>query len=140
MIIAIDFDGTVVLETEWNYLGALKLQPNVKQALQLMKKADHHLLLYSARTNRAIFDRKLDPLVRSGTIGAVASSEATCDLANQRWQAMTKFVEEELPGVFDAIDDGLQGKPRADLFIDNKAITFGTYGMQWPEIAQVLGV
>jgi hypothetical protein len=140
MIIAIDFDGTVVVETEWNYLGPLQLQPYAKRTLRQLKESGHHLLLYSARNNRALYDQSLDPLVQAGVVGSVAPSQRTISLAKRRYQHMVKFVLSELPGIFDAIDDGRQGKPRADIYIDNKAITFGVYGMEWPEIAQVFGV
>jgi hypothetical protein len=52
---------------------------------------------------------------------------------------MVSFIQREAPGIFDAIDDGQQGKPLADIFIDDRALTFGPRGMDWAEIAAVYG-
>jgi hypothetical protein len=53
---------------------------------------------------------------------------------------MVDTVEYGLAGIFDAIDDGRQGKPMADLFIDDKGIKFGgPDGMDWPAIADLYG-
>lgn len=140
MIIAVDFDGTVVCEQPWDYLGPLRLQPNVQHALYSLKNAGHSLLLYSARANRSLqAEPSLDPMYRAGVI-SFPRNRQTAVLAQTRFTAMVDFVERELPGVFDAIDDGRQGKPNADLFIDNRAINFGPFGMDWSEIAGCWGV
>lgn len=140
MIIAVDFDGTVVKETAWNYLGPLVLEQNALPALYALRNAGHSLLLYSARANQALQAQpSLDPLHRAGVITFPRTLQ-TAALAGMRFKAMVEFVETELPGIFDAIDDGRQGKPNADLFIDNRAVNFGPYGMDWQEIAGCWGV
>jgi hypothetical protein len=142
MIIAIDFDNTVV-EQDGNYADLetpLRLKPGAMAALTSLKAAGHILLLFSARANRALVGETpdIDPLHRAGVVNRAQRPASLC-LNTARFNQMVCFVEEKLPGIFDAIDDGLQGKPNADLFIDDKAITFGPLGMNWQGIAARYG-
>ena len=140
MIIAVDWDGTVVEQKTYDDVTTpFVLKKNAKRGLEYLKEAGHQLLLYSARANRAIReDIELDPLFRAGVRGDYAT-ELSRQLAIARYQEMVTFVEAELSGIFDAIDDGRQGKPDADLFIDDKAVSFGEVGLQWHEIALIWG-
>jgi len=54
---------------------------------------------------------------------------------------MLAFCDQELAGVFDAVDDGMQGKPLADLFIDDRALSFGdgVDRIGWEHIAVLYG-
>ena len=138
MIFAIDFDNTVV-EQDGAYSDLetpLRLKPGAMAGLTSLKAAGHILLLYSARANRALVGEhpEVDPLHRAGCVNRMQRHGSLC-LNTARYQQMVAFVEEKLPGIFDAIDDGMQGKPNADLFIDDKAITFGPLGMNWQQIA-----
>ena len=58
-----------------------------------------------------------------------------------RYDQMVAFVGRELPGVFDAIDDGAGGKPNVDLFIDDKCLRFGRgmHAAGWRELAHWYG-
>ena len=51
------------------------------------------------------------------------------------------FANDRLPDVFDAIDDGVQGKPSADLYLDDKALClgYGAYGVDWGEVITMYG-
>lgn len=142
MIIAIDFDNTVV-EQEGAYDDLetpLKLKPMARPALMALKQAGHILLLYSARANQALIGdyAHVDPLHRAGIVNRKQGDQSK-RINRARYKQMVDFVNEKLPGLFDAIDDGLQGKPNADLFIDDKAITFGPLGMHWGQIAARYG-
>lgn len=141
MIIAIDFDNTVV-EQDGAYDDLetpLRLKPMARAALMALKQAGHILLLYSARANQALLGAaSSDPLHRAGVVNR-EQTDASEVLNRARFEQMVSFVNETLPNIFDAIDDGLQGKPNADLFIDDKAITFGPLGMHWGQIAARYG-
>lgn len=136
MIIAVDFDGTVVEDAK-----ELALKPGAKEALAAMKRAGHALLLFSARANRALReDPNLDPLVRAGVRRVNQDAWNRSQPTNERrYQEMLDFVRKELPGVFAAVDDGKQGKPLVDLFIDDRAYHFGSDGFEWRELGIVLG-
>ena len=146
MIIALDFDGTVVDDSRpyADTTSPLRLLPGAKEGLAALKKARHTLILWSARSNRALReDPALDPLVRAGVkkLDRAAWEEAR-PIHQARYQQMISFVKRDLPGVFDAIDDGMVGKVSADLFIDDKALRFGRSlsGSSWPTIAVQYGV
>lgn len=146
MIIALDFDGCIVSMAGRAYNDVttpLKFMPGAKRALLSLRRAGHTLLLYSARANRAIrLDPQMDPLVRAGVRRVHKPAwEEDSALNEARYQQMVDFVAVELPGVFAAIDDGMQGKPCADLFVDDRALRYGhgVAGMGWNEIAHIYG-
>ncbi len=141
MIFAINFDGTVVQDSE-----PLTLVPGAKRALQALKAADHVLLLYSSRANLAErIDPNFNPLVRAKRIEIDIDHWRKHEqpVAEKRYQDMLAFVEKQLPGLFDAIDDGVQGKPVADIFLDAKAWRLAHGGeldtLDWRRIAQRYG-
>lgn len=143
MLIAVDFDGVIVSKERAfsDVTSPLQMQAYAKEGLESLKRAGHTLLLYSARANRALlFTPEHDPLVRAGVKRpngeAWASSRA---LHWARYHQMLRFVETQLPGLFDAIDDGLQGKPLADLFVDDRASEFGVGAKGWLELAHIYG-
>ena len=146
MIIAVDWDGTCV-EQDRPYDDVKtppKLRPGAKAALAALKRAGHVLVLWSARASPALrTNPSLDPLVRAGVrkvhLGEWQRSRAVNEA---RYQQMLGFVRRELPGVFDAIDDGAAGKlPGVDLFVDDRAVRFGyaVGAAGWPEIAEMYG-
>lgn len=142
MIIAIDFDDTLV-ERGPAYSDTktpLVLKPGAREALESLKRAGHVLLLWSGRNNRSRqFLPEFDPLVRSGDVGRYPTDESR-KIEADRYRQMVHFCDSSLPGIFNAIDDGRQGKPAADIFIDDKGIRFGgPDGMEWPEIAALYG-
>ena len=51
---------------------------------------------------------------------------------------MVKFVNDELPGIFHYIDDGMQGKVLADLFIEDRAWTSPATPINWIEVVRTL--
>lgn len=130
MLIAVDFDGTIVEEDGRPFADTtspLKFLPGAREALLSLKRAQHTLLLWSCRSNRALLqDPNLDPLVRAGVRRSkMPRWEAELTVHFARLRQMERFVEAHLAGVFAAIDDGVQGKPCADLFIDNRALRYG---------------
>ena len=145
-LIAIDFDNTVVEQDGRDYEDVttpLRFLPGAYAGLLALKAAGHILLLYSARANRAHrVDPNLNPLVRAG----IKKIDIDRWMKNQplneaRYQHMISFVEEELPGIFDAVDDGLQGKPSADLYLDDKALGlgYGAHAVDWDEVTRMYG-
>lgn len=145
MIIAIDFDDTVVEQDHpYEDLEApLRLKPGAADGLRALKHAGHTLLLWSARANRALReDPEFNPLVRAGlTRIDRARWERMRPVNIARYNQMVAFVEVELPRIFDAVDDGVQGKPCVDLFIDDRAMRYGAgaLGMTWRQIAHTYG-
>lgn len=141
MIIAIDFDGTVVKqEHAFDDLATpLELIEGAAEALQSLKRAGHLLLLYSARANAAHrIDPRLSALVRAGKIPLDWEKwQKRKHVVERRYQQMIEFVNTSLPGVFDAIDDGMQGKPSADLYVDDRA--FFNPLEDWPWLAARFG-
>lgn len=146
MVIAIDFDGTIVVQDGRAYgdvEAPLEFIPGAREGLAALKAAGHTLLLWSARLSRSLLvDPMLDPLVRSGARHAdLAAWKASLPLNQARAQQMLDFVERELPGTFDAIDDGAAGKPQVDTFIDDKAVRagYGPGASSWQRIAWLYG-
>lgn len=126
MIIAVDFDGTIVKHNHHaSDADAFEARDGAVKALRALKAAGHTLLLYSTRSNRALReDPDLDPLVRAGVRRVDRKAwKAAQPLHERRFAAMKAWVARELPGVFAAVDDGGQGKPDVDVFIDDKALS-----------------
>lgn len=146
MLIAVDFDGVVVSDKGRSFSDTatpLQFMPGARDGLHALKRAGHTLLLYSARANRSLlYTTEWDPLVRAGVRrpNQPAWQEAR-EVYRARYKQMIDFCAQYLPNVFDAIDDGLQGKPLADLFIDDRALSFGDGAdrIQWQEIALLYG-
>lgn len=145
MIFAVDFDDTIVsqdhpyddLVTPLSFVVDPSTGINAKDALLSLKKAGHSLLLWSARSNKALlYNPELDPLVRAGVRRLDEKMfQRFKPLHWGRYLQMLSFVQAELPGVFDAIDDGSCGKPLVDFFIDDKALS----ASGWGEIADAYG-
>ncbi len=145
MILALDFDG-VIVEQDHAYddlATPLRFVPDAKAGLLRLKRANHVLLLWSGRSSPALLrDPELDPLVRAGAKRLNrAAWEKMRPVHQARYEQMLAFVEVNLPGVFDAIDDGAGGKPSVDLFIDDKALRFGhgMGGLSWRALAYYYG-
>ena len=128
MWIVIDFDGTIVLPVgdSGDPLDPVQLQPGVVDGLMSLKRAGHKLLLYSARANRSIrIDPWLNPLIKNGALELDLDKwQRNQPIYEARYQQMVDFVGKMLPGMFDGIDDGQQGKPNVDMFIDDRARGF----------------
>lgn len=143
MIVAVDFDGTVVGQDHpYDDLDTpLRLLPGAREALRSLKAAGHVLVLCSARSNLALRkDWRLNPLWRTGAVlFDPVRWEMHRALNEARYLQMIDFVEGELPGVFDAIDDGSCGKFAAGVYIDDKALRLGPGGITWPTVAELLG-
>ena len=146
MIVAIDFDSTLV--DEWGRKFAdvttpLKLMGGARKALQAMKAAGHVVLVSSARANRALReDPMLDPLARVGAVKVdIVQWTKEQPLHEARYRQMVQFCGTSLKGLVDAVDDGRQGKPAADLYIDDRALRFGggVDGHSWFDIARQFG-
>ncbi len=146
MLICVDFDDTVVSQRGRDYADVttpLQFMPGARQGLLSLKAAGHTLVLYSGRANRSLrVDPNLDPLVRVGLKRVNMARWEENRVANQaRFDQMIAFVDAELPGVFAAVDDGVQGKPSADMYIDDKALRlgYGTTGLGWTDVSSIYG-
>lgn len=143
MLIAVDFDGVVVRAQRpfADVTTPLEFMPFAKEGLESLKRAGHTLLLYSARSNRALlYTPEWDPLIRAGVRRPNEAAWAHGRQLHQaRYRQMVEFCEQSLPGLFDAIDDGLQGKPLADVFIDDRAVEFGVGARGWSDLMSIYG-
>lgn len=145
MIFAVDFDKTVVKQSRrYDDLETpLELEDGALDGLLSLKRAGHILLLFSARANLSLrLDPGFDPLVRAGVRQINLDHWEEMRPVNvARYEEMIRFVESYLPGIFDAIDDGIQGKPDADIFLDDRAFRVGQgrLGMTWSDIAHAWG-
>lgn len=146
MIIAVDFDGVVVKrDSEYDApLARLELVHGALEGLLALRRADHTLILYSARANRGLReDWRLNPLWASGLVPLSTTAwSRNVALHEARLKQMQDFVKTRLPaGIFAAIDDGNQGKVVADLFIDDNA--FGAPlvngNIDWYAVTKSLG-
>ena len=142
MIGGIDFDGTVVKQDRPydDITSPLEFMDGAKEALLSLKRAGHWLVLWSGRANRALlYDPLLDPLVRAGV--KPANRKAWLEsrhLHLARYHQMIEFVNLEMPGVFDAIDDGSAGKFSFDFIVDDKAFVMRGPAT-WSRIQRQLG-
>ena len=121
-----------------------QLLPGAREGLAALKAAGHTLVLWSARASPALRrGPEADPLVRAGKRKVHAAQwQKEQPLHEARYRQMVKFVEAQLPGVFDAIDDGAAGKlPGVDLFLDDRAVRFGTGpgALSWRDVARLYG-
>jgi hypothetical protein len=144
MRIAIDFDGTLVDDDhDYDLKTPLKLKRGALKALQALHAAGHVLILYSSRANRALWeDWRLNPLWANGVLRFdPVAWERNRGLNRARYEQMVTFVGAELRGLFAAVDDGRQGKVMADMYIDDRAVTYGmgTRAMSWSALAQQYG-
>ena len=116
----------------------------IDEAIPMLRRAGHVLLLWSARANRSLlFDPMLDPLVRAGVVRLdMEHWRKSQELHRARYQQMLAFVAEHCVGWFDAIDDGAAGKPIVDLFIDNNALRLGggLGGVGWRAVGKAYGL
>jgi len=108
MKIAVNFDGTIV-EHAFPKIG--KLKPGAVEALQAFHEAGHRVIVTSCRNNMNL---------NTGSIAHLL--------------AMKGFLE--CNGLnFCRIDYGNQGKVLADVYIDDRGIT---YSDNWDEIREAL--
>lgn len=135
MIISVDFDGVVIDAQE----GAPSMRAGAREGLLALKRAGHVLILSSCRANMALrADWRLNPLWTSGAVPFVEESWAEGrDHWEAAYQEMLAFVDKELPGVFDAVDPGMQGKVLADFYLDARAFRMGNSG--WRDVGMMLG-
>jgi len=146
MIIAVDFDGTIVQQDGRRYDDVetpLVFMPGAREALQAFKRARHTLVLWSGRARMSLRDPLyLDPLVRAGIKTPRPRVPEEYRLNEARYRQMLSFVTRELAGVFDYIYQGGEiDKPGVDLFIDDIAVRFGAGrgGLAWRELSRVYG-
>jgi hypothetical protein len=140
MRIAIDFDGTLVDDTRpYNDVSSpLKLLPGARKALESFKRAGHTIVVNSARANRSLReDWTLNPLWRE-KIEPFNYDRwmANRELNEARYQQMREFCSDQLTGLVDVVDDGMQGKVSADVFIDDRAQNMR---LGWTKLAELYG-
>ena len=147
---SVDFDGVVVrqdrayddLTTPLEFVVDPITGFTSRDGLRALKLAGHVLVLSSCRANRSLLvDPNLDPLVRAGVRRVPADWQKRRDLNQRRLQQMLAFVQAELAGLFDAIDDGASGKVIADHYLDDRAFRMGggPGGLSWGTIARLYG-
>jgi hypothetical protein len=145
VILALDFDGTLVESVPFaDVTTPLRLHPGAREALQSLRRAGHIIVVYSARANRALrVSPHLDPLVRLGLRRVDTVQWLTAQPLHQaRYEQMLRFCDRELRGLVDAVDDGEQGKPVADVYVDDRALRYGHGhdGNLWSDLALHYGV
>ena len=97
--ICVDFDGTICT---WAFPSCGDPTVGVKLALELFRAAGYEIIIWSCRT---------------------AACFRQSPLYNKYIDEMISFLSEhEIP--YDRIDMGNEGKPVADFYIDDRAITF----------------
>ena len=144
MIIVVDFDDTVATSDPypWDEDEALALRPGAAEALRALRAAGHVLLLSSARSNMAHrLDWRLNPLWVSGAVRFDLERwrrQHEAGVWEKAHRRMEEFVARELPGVFHAVDQGLQGKPGGDLYLDDKGFRMA-HGASWARVAELYG-
>lgn len=100
-VLVVDFDGTIARD---KYPDIGEPLPGVKDALGSLMDAGYEIAIFSCRM------RKND-----GRPGSVPE---------QQREAMEEWLEtNEIP--YTCIEDGYEGKPHADYYIDNKGLHFG---------------
>jgi capsule biosynthesis phosphatase len=106
--ICIDFDGTI---NYWQYPEVGKPQPKVIEALKSIKKMGYKIIISSCRTNL-----QLNP---------------------KTYEEQVKIIEDylnknDIP--YDEIDTGRNGKPIAEIYIDDRAIYFDENNGGWDAV------
>lgn len=138
MLIAVDFDGTIVDDKHAysDLTTPLRFLPRAKESLLALKAAGNVLILYSGRANPWLLrNPEMDPLVLAGLRKAI-DNPRSLELNRARYRQMLAFVKLELPGVFSLVWEH-QGKPSADAFIDDRSAPFREGG--WSVIAAMYG-
>jgi hypothetical protein len=153
VLICIDFDGTIVRDDRPydDVSTPLEFLDGARDGVLSLRAAGHTLVLWSGRTNRSLlYSQEWDPLVgRTDPLTGVtykprmplAMELAGLEVHWARYRQMLAFIEANLPNVFAYVDDGLQGKPLADLFIDDKALRYSerANGYGWGIIRDLYG-
>ena len=141
MVICIKYDGCVVKRAGHNQPD--RFVTGAVQALKALKAAGHVLVLTSPRSNLALReDPMLDPLVASKVLPVDRQQwERSRQVHVDRYARMLQTVQDRLPGIFAAIDDGKQGPIVADLYIEPMAVKVGAGldSKEWHEIAATWG-
>jgi hypothetical protein len=138
--IAVDFDGTIVSQDRayFDLLTPLCFLDDAEYGLRALRKYGHELILWSARSNLALRrSYTLHPGFREQGC-PLWLTNPIMHLNEQRYQQMVKFVNDELPGIFSYIDDGMQGKVLADLFIEDRAWNSPATPIDWIEVVRTL--
>jgi len=138
MLIAVDFDGTIVDDAHAydDLKTPLRFMPKARESLLALKAAGNVLILYSGRANPWLLrNPEMDPLVIAG-LRKPKDNPANRELNRARYTQMLDFVKRELPDVFALVWEH-QGKPSADVFIDDRAAPFREGG--WAAIAATYG-
>lgn len=138
MLIAIDFDGTIVDDSHaYDDLSTpLRFKPRAKESILALKAAGNVLILYSGRANPWLLrNPEMDPLVLAG-LRKVVDNPRSRVINQARYMQMVAFVKKELPGVFSLLWEH-QGKPSADAFIDDRSAPFREGG--WGVIVAMYG-
>lgn len=144
MIIAVDFDGTIVSENRRfdDLTTKLEFMPGAFEGLHSLKRAGHILMVHSARYCPSKWeDWKEHPLHQPPRLFDPAIWARSADLWKRRYEQMEEFLSAELPGVFECVWTG-RGKPSGvDLFIDDRCMhnDGSAHAPDWYAIAETWG-
>ena len=140
MLIAVDFDGTIVDDSHAydDLKTPLRFLPRAKDAIVALKQAGNVLILYSGRANPWLLrNPEMDPLVLAGLRQVREGGWEARRAVNQaRYLQMLAFVRKELPGAFSLVWEHA-GKPSADVFIDDRSAPFREGG--WSVLVAMYG-
>lgn len=147
MIIAIDFDNTLVEQHSRDYADVTSpfvMMPGAFDALVALKRARHQIIVWSGRSSLALRKNpRVDPLARVGKKQIdMLRWKASQQVNESRYLHMLEFCSTDLQGLVDAVDDGTCGKLTADMFIDDRAIRLGkgSNAWLWPEVERLYGL
>lgn len=128
LVIAVDFDGTLVADRR-----PLTFRPGAREGLLAMKKAGHHLILFTARATPLDegpeLANEVERFYAYGEIPVAAEAQW------RRFNEMRSFLQQV--GMWSAFDEVWQspGKPHADIFVDDRFQT-----PDWLSIIREFGV
>lgn len=109
----IDLDGTIAREDSRD-LMANEPEPGAREALQRLKDAGFEVVVYTCRTN----------------------SRSTPDVEGEASNVKEWLDRHEIP--YDRIDLGYEGKPHAQVYIDNKAMRYEGGAADWENVVDAI--
>ncbi len=108
-VLVVDFDGTIAQD---HYPEIGSPLPHAKDALSSLKEAGFEIVIYTCRMTHK-------------------DGRPLSEVTDQKEKIENWLKEHEIP--YDRIEDGLNGKPHAKFYIDNKNIEYRG-GSDWERI------
>jgi hypothetical protein len=115
-VVAIDFDKTLAGEASYPFAG--DPIPGAREALEALKSAGAYIIIWSCRNNPEAMTELSREVERSGN----------------PMQVMKDWLDKHgIP--YDEIDLGVRGKPKADFYVDDKAVPFDG---NWSSVVEMI--